>query len=481
MVKIFLPLLPEIELPDERISVDEKVVYTVASGLVFIISQLPLYGLVKDATLKMADPFFGWRPIFAMEQGSLLELGLLPVLTSAFLWQVAASAKLVNVNFTFSQDRELFQTAQKLTSFVLAAIFGVALIASGYYDSVIRGSADASSIGWYALIFLQIVGWNIFMTLIVEILDKGYGFGSGVLSFVALNAATRIVRDVAGVELVSATPDGEPETYGVLALLVKSLFSMDFVEIKEAVLGMFFRSGFPTIGMVLIVIASGLATIILQNFRVELPIRSNKARGTANVFPIRLLYTGCLPVLFAFTVVADAQIVLHFVSVALESVHPTLAAIVESRGESGLAIGGLSFYLSPPSSLTQSLLSPIRAVTFVSSIVILATSFGAFWSQVSGSAPKDLAKQFKDQSIVIAGKRDVSVVKELSKVISTSSVTGAFCLAAVSLVGELLGASGKAVSVVIGVAASFAILEEFMMEVQQSGGGSQLINSLGMK
>lgn len=479
MVKIFLPLLPEIELPDERISIDEKVVYTVGCGLIFVISQLPIYGLVKDATLKMADPFFGWRPIFAMEQGTLLELGLLPVLTSAFLWQIAASARLVNVNFAFSQDRELFQTAQKLTSFVFAAIFGISLIASGYYDSVVRGAADSASIGWYTLIFLQIFGWNMFMTLMVEILDKGYGFGSGVLSFIALNAATRLVRDVAGVELVSATPDGEPETYGVVTFLIKALFTMNFSEIKNALVGMFFRAGFPTIGMVLLVVASGLATIVLQNFRIELPIRSNKARGTSNVFPIRLLYTGAMPVLFAFTVVANGQLILHFISVALESINPTIAALVETRSASGQATSGLSFYLSPPSSLTESLLSPIRAVVYVSSIIILSTSFASFWYQVSGSAPKDIAKLFKEQSIVIAGKRDVSVSKELTKIVGTSSVTGAFVLSAVALVGELMGAGGKTVSVVIGVASSFAILEEFMAELQQSGGGSQLINSLG--
>lgn len=479
-MKIFLPLLPEIELPDERISIDEKVVFTVGSGLLFIISQLPIYGLVKDAPLKMADPFFAWRPLFAMEQGSLMELGLLPVLSAAFVWQIAAAAKLINVNFLYSQDRELFQTAQKLTSFVFAAVFGVSLIASGYYDSVLRGSPDASSFGWYALVFVQIFGWNVMLTLMVEILDKGYGFGSGVLSFIALNAATRLVRDVAGVELVSASPDGEPETYGVLAFLIKALFSMEFSAIKDALIGMFFRSGFPTIGMVLIAVASGLATIILQNFRLELPIRSNKARGTANVFPIRMLYTGSLPVLFAFTAVANAQIVLHFLSVALESFNPTLAAIVETRGETGAAVGGLSFYLSPPSSLTNSLLSPIRAVVFVGSILLLAVSFASFWCKISGSAPKDIAKQFKDQSIVIAGKRDVSVTKELSKVIPTSAVTGAFALSALALVGELLGASGKTVSVVVGVCASFAILEEFMMEVQQNGGASQLMNSLGM-
>ena len=480
VVKILVPLLPEIELPDKLISVEEKLVYTVSSGSVFVMSHLPIYGLVKDAPLKMVDPLFAWRPLFAMEQGTLMELGLLPMFTAAFLWQVAAALKLVKANFMFSHDRELFQSAQKVTSFVLAAVFGASLIALGYFDAVIRGSSGASAWGWYMLIFLQIFGWNVMLTFMVEILDKGYGFGSGLLSYVAFNAATRLVRDVAGVELVSATPGGTPETYGVVTFLVKALLSMDFAEIKKAVTGIFFRSGFPTIGMVLIVLASGLVTIMLQNFRLELPVRSNKARGTANVYPIKMMYTGALPVLFAFTVMANMQIALHFASIALAPMNPVLAALVETRGESGAAIGGVSFYLSPPSSWTASLLSPARAVTYVASIVLLSVWFASLWCEVSGSAPKDIAKQFKDQEIIISGKRDTSASRDLAKVIPRSSVTGAALLTAVALVGEFVGASGKSVSVVVGVSSAFAIMEEFMVDLQQNGGSSQLMNSLGV-
>lgn len=469
MVKFFSPVLPEIELPTENISLDEKVIFTIGSGLVFILSQIPIYGLVKDAPLKMSDPFVALRPLFAMEQGSLLEIGLLPILTAAFAWQIAAGLKLIKVNLTYAQDRELFQSAQKLTAIFLSGAFAVALIASGYYDSVIRGfSTDASNLGSYGLIFLQVFGWNVILTLLVEVIDKGYGFGSGVLCFVTLNAATGLVRDVVGLELVSATADGEPQTYGVIAYLVKSLFTMELSTIKAAFVGIFTRSDFPNIFSVLIVLGTGLATIILQNFRVELPVRSNKARGTSNVYPIRLLYTGALPVLFAFTALANIQVLLYFVSVATEPFYPTVSSVVSA----------IAFYFSPPASFTASVLSPVRAVVYCGSVIVLATAFAQFWSLISGSAPKDIAKQFKDQSIIIAGKREVSVTKELSRTVPVASVAGAFALAALALAGELIGASGKTVSVSIGVCAAFAILEEFMMEFQQSGSGSQFMNSL---
>lgn len=443
-------------------------------------SQLPIYGLVKDATLKMADPYPALRPLFALEQGSLLELGLLPIFTSAFIWQIAAGIRLVNVNFNYAQDRELFQTAQKLTAVVLASVFAVALIASGYYNPVLANyTGESIPYGSYALIFAQIVGWNFLLVLIAEIIDKGYGFGSGPLCFVALNVATQFVRDVLGVEAVTAIPDGEPQTYGVVTYLIKALFSMELTNIKEAAIGIFARANFPNLPLVLILLVIGLTTIMLQNFRVELPIRSNRARGTANVYPIRLLYTGALPVLFAFTVLANTQLALHFASLAVEPFYPVVAKILETRSDVGAVVSGLSFYVSAPASLSESVLSPIRAVVFSSSVLILATSFAHFWSGISGSSPKDIAKQLKEQSIVIAGKRDVSVTKELSKIVPVAAVSGAFTLAVVALAGELLGSAGKAVGVTVGICSSYAILEDFMMDFQQSGGSSQLMNSLG--
>lgn len=479
LVKVFSPVLPEIEFPDEKISLDEKVIFTIGAGLLFILSHLPIYGLIKDAPLKMTDPFPALRPLYAMEQGTLLELGLLPVITAAFVWQIAAGLRMVKVNLSYSQERELFQSAQKLTSFTLAVVFGVALVFSGYYEPVVRGAGSAVSWTTYVLILTQIVGWNFLLTLIVEVIDKGYGFGSGIVCLLSLNAATRLVRDVVGLEMVSTVPGGKPETYGVAVYLIKALFSFDLTTIKNAVIGVFSRAGFPTIGQVILALVTGLATIVLQNFRVELPIRSNKARGTANVFPIRLLYTGALPVLFAFTVLANAQVTLHFASVFVEPFYPLVAHLFESRSETGKVVSGLAFYISAPASFTESLLSPIRGVVYTSLILVLSAVFGRFWSGISGSAPKDIAQTFKDQGIVIAGRRDVSVTKELAKIIPVASQTGAVVLAALALVGEMTGSRGRTVALTVGVCGAFSVLEDFMADYQQSGGASQIMSSLG--
>ena len=133
-----------------------------------------------------------------MNKGTLFELGLLPVITSAFIWQILAGLKLINVNFKLRYDRELFQTGQKLTAFVLSAVFAAGLIYSGYYDNAIRGydilKGDSLPYGSYLIIFLQITIWSWIITLIVEIFDKGYSFGSGVLSFLAIQSSSDFIE-----------------------------------------------------------------------------------------------------------------------------------------------------------------------------------------------------------------------------------------------------------------------------------------------
>lgn len=480
-----MPILPEIESPLDNQSFDEKIVFTVASGIIFILAQFPLYGLVPNAYLEIKDPFFFNRSIFAMEKGTLLELGLLPVITASFLWQVAAGLKLVKVNFNLRSDRELFQTGQKLTAFALAAVYGLGLIASGYYNNVIKGfePTDASPfppLSTLGLLLFQIVATSSIVTLMVEIFDKGYGFGSGCLSFIALQVATTFVRDVISFE--SYAKGEVSQTYGALASIFVSLKDFKFNTESLA------RTDLPNVIQVLIVLFTILVVIGFQNFRIELPIRSTKMRGMANVFPIRLMYTGVLPVIFAYTVVTNLQVLGYSLSSVLSAftsstiVSSVIGSWTVNANNSNLELtSGLLYFLSPATSVFGTLISPIRSIVYSSTIVVISCWFANFWSKISGSAPKDIAKQFKEQGITIASKRDVSITKELSRVIPVASVSGAFVLASIAIVGDLLGGLGKGVAAVVGVSAAFGVLEEFTMEVQQSGAGSQFAGAFGAK
>lgn len=482
LVKFFLPVLPEVEFPFEKVSLDEKIIYTVSCGIIFLVGQLPLYGLKPNAFLYIQDPFYQFRSIFAMEKGTLLELGLLPAVTAAFLWQVGASFKLINVNLTYRSERELFQTGQKLTGLFLAVVYLLGLFSTNYFDESIKNHTMGSpiAISSMVLLFVQIIGMSFFSMIMIEIIDKGYGFGSGILCLLTIQYATNFVKDVAGLEIVPLRNSNKSETSGALFSLIKN-FSFSFDKLSSNIINAFTRVELANLTQFYIVIFAILAVIALNNFRIELSIRSNKARSMSNIYPIKLLYTGCLPVLFSVTVLANVQVFGYFISSALLNKYPIVSKLLANYQlvNSNLTLtNGILYYLSCPSSIFQALLNPLRTFVFATVAIVSATWFANFWSLISGSAPKDLAKQFKEQGVSIAGKRDISVTKELSRIIPVASVSGAFITCVVAILGEALGANGRAFGAIIGICSAFNVLEEFMLETQQGGGSSQLLGAL---
>ena len=51
--------------------------------------------------------------------GSLMELGISPVITSGLVMQLLAGSRMIEVNHNIKQDRALFQGAQKLFGIVM--------------------------------------------------------------------------------------------------------------------------------------------------------------------------------------------------------------------------------------------------------------------------------------------------------------------------------------------------------------------------
>ena len=65
-----------------------------------------------------ADPFYWIRVILASNRGTLMELGISPIVTSGLIMQLLAGAKLIEVGDT-PKDRALFNGAQKLFGMVI--------------------------------------------------------------------------------------------------------------------------------------------------------------------------------------------------------------------------------------------------------------------------------------------------------------------------------------------------------------------------
>merc|ERR1712054_106199 len=186
LIKPMVCVLPEVESPDRRIPFKEKILWTSISLFVFLVCcQIPLYGI---KTSSSSDPFYWMRVILASNRGTLMELGISPIVTSGLVMQLLAGSKIIEVDQGMKSDRELFQGAQKLFGMIITIGEALAYVLSGMYGEIKElGATNA------ILIILQLFIAGVIVIVLDELLQKGYGLGSGISLFIATNICETIV------------------------------------------------------------------------------------------------------------------------------------------------------------------------------------------------------------------------------------------------------------------------------------------------
>merc|ERR1719221_833036 len=179
-------VLPEVSTPDRKIPFKEKLLWTSISLFVFLVCcQIPLYGIMTN---KSADPFYWMRVILASNRGTLMELGISPIVTSGMVMQLLAGSRIIDVDQSLKEDRMLFQGAQKLFGMLITLGEAVAYVMSGMYGDL-RELGAGNSI----LIITQLFFAGVIVLLLDELMQKGYGMGSGISLFIATNICESII------------------------------------------------------------------------------------------------------------------------------------------------------------------------------------------------------------------------------------------------------------------------------------------------
>jgi protein transport protein SEC61 subunit alpha len=200
--------------------------------------------------------------------------------------------------------------------------------------------------------------------------------------------------------------------------------------------------------------------IYLQGFRVELPVKSNRLRGQRGTYPIKLFYTSNMPIMLQSTMTSNLFMISQMLYKRFETnILVRILGVWEPlEGSSQLfASGGIAYYLSAPHSLTDALLDPIHTVVYIGVMLTSCALLSKTWIEVSGSSPRDVARQLKDQQLVIAGYRDTSMYKELKRVIPTAASFGGATLGAVSVFADMIGAIGSGTGILLCVTIIFQV------------------------
>jgi len=86
---IFKPIsrvIPEVKPPERKVSFQNRLIWTVLALLIyFVMSEVPLYGIPITSS---GDTYTAYRVIFASTRGTLMELGIGPIVTAGLIIQL---------------------------------------------------------------------------------------------------------------------------------------------------------------------------------------------------------------------------------------------------------------------------------------------------------------------------------------------------------------------------------------------------------
>ncbi|PAA71634.1 hypothetical protein BOX15_Mlig026617g1 [Macrostomum lignano] len=467
-VKPFCAVLPEIAKPERKIQFREKVLWTAITLFIFLVCcQIPLFGIMSSDS---ADPFYWLRVIMASNRGTLMELGITPIVTSGLIMQLLAGAKIIEVGDT-PKDRALFNGAQKLFGMIITLGQSIVYVMTGMYGDVSELGA-----GIALLIIFQLTFAGLIVLMLDELLQKGYGLGSGISLFIATNICETIVWKAFSPATIN-TGRGTEFEGAIIALFHLLATRQDKIRaLREA----FYRQNLPNLmnlGSTVLVFA---VVIYFQGFRVDLPIKSSRYRGQYSSYPIKLFYTSNIPIILQSALVSNLYVISQMLSNKFAGNFIINLLGVWANSEDGgparsYPTGGLCYYMSPPESLGHVLIDPIHAVLYITFMLGSCAFFSKTWIDVSGSSAKDVAKQLKDQQMVMRGHREHSMVHELNRYIPTAAAFGGLCIGALSVLADFLGAIGSGTGILLAVTIIYQYFEIFVKEQSEAGSMSSLL------
>ncbi|RAL40713.1 hypothetical protein DM860_008411 [Cuscuta australis] len=456
LVKPFLSFLPEVQSADRKVPFREKVIYTVISLFIFLVcSQLPLYGIHSTTG---ADPFYWMRVILASNRGTVMELGITPIVTAGMVMQLLAGSKIIEVDNNVREDRELLNGAQKLLGILIAIGEAIAYVLSGMY-----GSVNQLGVGNAILIIIQLCFAGIIVMCLDELLQKGYGLGSGISLFIATNICESIIWKAFSPTTINTGRGAEFEG-AIIALFHLLIARTDKVRaLREA----FYRQNLPNVTNLLATVLIFCVVNYFQGFRVVLPVRSKNARGQQGSYPIKLFYTSNMPIILQSALVSN----LYFISQLLYRKYGgnflvNLLGIWKQSEYSGqsVPVGGLAYYVTAPSSLADMMANPFHALFYIVFMLSACALFSKTWIEVSGSSARDVAKQLKEQQMVMPGHRDSNLQKELNRYIPTAAAFGGMCIGALTVLADMMGAIGSGTGILLAVTIIYQYFETFEKE-----------------
>lgn len=434
IVKKISTYVPQIPKPKRKLSLTEKFMWSgIALLLYMVMGQIPLFG----APTGQFDPFAFARIIFASQRGTLIELGIGPIVTAGLLMQLLRGSEIIKLDFKNPDDRALFTSATKIVTIIVIVVEGILYGASVYQVP--------TNIG--VVIIAQLVAASLMVMMLDELVQKGWGLGSGISLFILAGVAQQILWS-----LFSPMPAGDGFMIGVLPFMAQAATSgtADFIDI------LFRTAGLPSLFGLLVTIPIVLLLVYTQGIKIEIPIVSTKYRGFSAVYPIKLMYVSNIPVILASALTANAIFLgqMFWANYNPTNTNQFFNWIAQFDPTNPVTpIGGIISYIIPPRGIDFAIADPFRAVMYVVILTAVVVVFGRLWVELGGLSPKAAAHSLLDANVQVPGFRraESSVELLLKRYIPSVTILGSLILGLIAGGSDILAVFGSGIGILLSV------------------------------
>jgi preprotein translocase subunit SecY len=502
--------MPAIAQPKGHVHFRTKMFWTVGVLLMyFFLTNVFLYG-VDQATV--IDLFQSYRAILAGQQGTLMHLGIGPIVTGSIIMQLFTGAKIINLDLTDDEDKGMYQGTQKVIVIAMIfveaipQVFGYLTPSSALVSSLGGVSAGNGALLASSIIIAQLVFGSYLVFLMDEVVSK-WGIGSGISLFIAAGVSQQIVQGTLNwlpaqhnLPISASNPPS--------GTIPKALWFFQNYNAGQMASGgweqVLLHAPNPVVAL------AGTAAIFFlvawtESTRIELPLSHAEARGARGRYPLRLIYASNIPVILMAALLANVSMfsillwnnptLSHFPLIGGKwwiGSYPNALQAQQLGVSQTTPLTGGAYYLSTVNGLESWLLPLLNAQTYggflvghqwwqdlahvaiyFSVMVVGSIMFAKFWIQTTNMGPEAVARQIEASGMQIPGfRREPRVLRRvLARYIPVITVISGAAVGALAAGADLIGtvgnASGTGVLLTVGIVINLyeAMGREQLMEM----------------
>lgn len=447
----FINNLPEVASPSQKkLSFKEKLKWTaIVLVIYFVLGLLPLFGLGANALSR----FEYLSIILGAKFGSIISLGIGPIVTASIVLQLLNGSGLIKFDLTSTEGKKRFQGTQKILA-ILFIIFEAAIyVFMGGLSPLQSLKGTPMYFQLQLLLVFQLFLGGIMILFMDEVVSK-WGFGSGISLFIAAGVSQSIFVQAFNWLPGPSGISGLTYSSGAIPALFQALIAGDPT----------------TAGIKLAAILSTIMVFVMavyaQAMKVEITLSFGRIRGHGIRWPLSFIYTSNIPVILVAALMANFQLWARLIQNLFK--HPTWFGAFNSGGD---LIGGFVYWLNGPN-IIKSIIEQktfllgakpyLQALVYISFMIIGAIIFSIFWMQTAGMDAKSQAKNMMSSGLQIPGfRKDQRVLERLlNRYIWPLTIMGAATVGFLAAAADLTGALSRGTGILLAVMIIYRLYEE---------------------